>query len=101
MKALRVILYEGAPCTMFLNGRYRIVSMFFVSSPVSSCPNRGKKDLDCRRVRVHHKPVWKTDPSKDCCWVKVQSGLFPCLLSQKKHVLPPFVLKSSGEIQVS
>jgi len=25
-----------------------------------------KKDLDCRRVRVHHKPVWKTDPSKDC-----------------------------------
>ena len=45
-----------------------------------SLDSRGKKDLDCSRVRVHHKPTRKTNPRSECHWVKVQSDLFPWLL---------------------
>lgn len=78
---LNVIFYIpacGAPSYIINDFQSKvpdIVTWFFLKLSLDS---RGKKDLDCSRVRVHHKPTRKTNPHSECHWVKVQSGLLPC-----------------------
>ena len=95
MKASRVIPYEGVPRPL-CGFKRKVSHCFYVFRKLTSLqesPNRGKEDLDCRHVRVHHKPTRLTDTRGECRWVKVKRIVcFPALKSQKsQHVIPPLL----------
>ena len=55
----------GAPSYIY-DVHSKVQGLVIGFSKKLSLDSRGKKDLDCSRVRVHHKPTRKTNPHSEC-----------------------------------